>query len=366
MTLLTENHQSASRKLSRVLFGCRGQSAIKHNNMPYPTEYRQSESTKLSRVVVGCGMSHFYGEMWRISVIRQSGLRTVAFSGCRPNLAKVVASAKSQFRDWCLAFREFVDVEDTEPSNNFVMRFVRADPIAFCLAVQQPNLPSGSHSTGLSDTWSGTPLVLDRDSIPAQFNTIDTSTLVDSIGCLNILRATVPVLQQSPSSTLTTESYDRPFSEETVLLKYFLCQQPVFMYAVFGVAPLAHLTAVSPTGPLQDTAALLDFVGERPAPVRTQIVCKSTWVADSNITHMPQILFEKPIDTPFQSRPSVPFDELLTILFQVSGVILSRGSEMAARANQYGAIYRRNYTAASFAAFVVFFKTLFVQCLCVS
>jgi len=327
MTLLTENQQSASRKLSRVLFGCRGQSAIKRNNMPYPTEYRQSESTKLSRVVVGCGMSHFHGETWRISVIRQSGLRTVSFSGCRPHLAKVVASAKSQFRDWCLAFREFGDVEDTEPSNNFVMRFVRADPIAFCLAVQQPNLPSGSHSTGLSDTQSGTPLVLDRDSIPAQFNTIDTSTLVDSIGCLNILRATVPVLQQSPSSTLT---------------------------------------AVSPTGPLQDTAALLDFVGERPAPVRTQIVWKSTWVADSNITHMPQILFEKPIDTPFQSRPSVPFDELLTILFQVSGVILSRGSEMAARANQYGAIYRRNYTPTSFAAFVVFFKTLFVQCLCVS
>ena len=276
----------------------------------------------------------------------------------RVNLARVVASAKSQFRAWCVAFCEFIGIEHPEPSNKIVIRFVTADPIAFCLAIQQANSSSGTRSTGLSNTWSGTRLVIDRDSVPAKFNTIDTSTLVDSIGCIIILMATVPLLEQGPASTLTTESYDRPYSEETVLLKHFLCQNPAVMYALFGIAPLAYLTGISPTGLLQDTAILFDFAGERPAPVYTRIIWKSTWSADSTLNHLPNISFEKAMDIPFfQSRPPAQSDDLRHILIEVSAAMLSRSNELAARANQYGMIYSRRYTPASFAALVAFLKS---------
>jgi hypothetical protein len=54
------------------------------------------------------------------------------------NLGKVVASAKSQFRDWCLAFCDFVGraEQDSEPSAKMVIRFAVADPISFCMALQ--------------------------------------------------------------------------------------------------------------------------------------------------------------------------------------------------------------------------------------
>ena len=165
------------------------------------------------------------------------------------------------------------------------------------------------------------------------------------------------LLQAGPASTLTTESYSRPYSEETALLKFLLCQQPAFMYTVFGVAPLAQLTGVSTTGLLQNTLELLDFSGDRPGPVHTKIVWKSTWAADSNVTELPRISFEKPMYTPFQARPPAPSDELFHLLFRISGAMLSRGHEAAARANQQGVIYRRQYTPAAFAAFVAFLKT---------
>lgn len=275
------------------------------------------------------------------------------------DVAKVLASAKSQFRKWCVAFREFVAIDsDSEQSasNKLVIRFAAGDPIAFCLAVQQVNSPSETKFTGLSNTWSGTPLVIDRDSVPAQFNTIETSTLIDSIGCVNILLATVPLLHPGPASTLTTESYDRPFSEETVLLEHFLCKQPMFMFALFGVAPLAVLTGVSPMGRHQDTRILLDFTHKRHAPVHTQIVWKSTWSGDSNLTHLPKISLDTPLETPFHNRPVPPSDDLLRFMVSISVEMLSKRNETAARADEYGVIYRRHYTPASFAALIGLFK----------
>jgi hypothetical protein len=274
------------------------------------------------------------------------------------DLAKVLASAKSQFQEWCLAFRELVDSDSEQSaSNKLVVRFVAGDPIAFCLAVQQVNSLSDINFRGLSNTWSGTALVIDRDRVPAQFNTIETSTLVDSIGCVNILLATVPILQPGPASTLTTESYDRPYSEETVLLAHFLCQQAQFMYALFGVAPLADLTGVSPMGRFQDTRILLDFSRKRHAPIQTQIVWKSTWSGDSNLTHLPKFSLDTPLETPFHDRPVLPSDDLLHFMVVISVEMLSTLNEMKARADEYGVIYRRHYTPASFAALIGFFKT---------
>jgi hypothetical protein len=120
------------------------------------------------------------------------------------------------------------------------------------------------------------------------------------------------------------------------------------MHNVFRVAPVAFLTAVSTIGLLQDAATLVDFAGDRPAPVLTQIVWKSTWAGDSKVTEPPKISFDD---------DSGKFDDLPEILFSVCKEMLSPGNEMAARANQYGQIYRHSYTPASVAAFIAFLKT---------
>jgi hypothetical protein len=126
----------------------------------------------------------------------------------------------------------------------------------------------------LSSTWSGTPIVINEEDRITQFNTIDTTTLVDDVGAVNILLATVPLLQPGPATTLTTQSYAEPWTEEPGRLNHLLCGNRVFMYHVFGIAPLSYVTCTSPIGLLQDTPALLSGVGERSASVTSQIVWK--------------------------------------------------------------------------------------------
>jgi hypothetical protein len=115
--------------------------------------------------------------------------------------AAVATSAKKQFEDWCKAFLRSKDC--------IVIRFVVVDAITLCIALQPgPKMPSTA--------WSESELVF--DDLPLQFNVIDTSTLCDHVGAINILVATVPLMQKSPATTIQMESTSHPWSEETLLL----------------------------------------------------------------------------------------------------------------------------------------------------
>ena len=110
---------------------------------------------------------------------------------------KTVASAKAQFKAWCDAFRKSIP--------RIVIKLVIADPLAVCFALSACQHPSSP--------WSE----LHLES--ALFNVIDTSCLVDRVGGINLLVATVPLLQSSPSASIHMESTNQPWSEETMLLK---------------------------------------------------------------------------------------------------------------------------------------------------
>jgi hypothetical protein len=263
----------------------------------------------------------------------------------RNNLEKVVAYAKGQFRAWCETFRDFV--ESSAGEGKLVMRFAAADPITFCVALQK-SLPNSifKNFTGLSSTWSGTPIVInDKDRI-TQFNTIDTTTLIDEVGCINILLATVPLLRPGPATTLTTQSYRQPWNEETTLLTNYLCGHPVFMYHVFGIAPLSYVTCTSPIGHLQDTVALMWTLGEGASSVISQIVWKFPWGGDSNVTKPTKVYVHGPELQNIISE----------ILMQMHGNLRAVILEELVSPEYFAKVHRRRYNPASFAALLAFAK----------
>jgi hypothetical protein len=199
---------------------------------------------------------------------QQSGNQSIA-------AAAVATSAKKQFEDWCKAFLRSKD--------SIVIRFVVADPITLCVA-----LKSGRKMP--STPWSESMLVFDE--LPLQFNVIDTSTLCDHVGAVNILVATVPLMQNSPVTTIQMESTSRPWSEETLILQQFLLSDVTFMCNVLGLAPIPYLTGITTRGLLQDVPILFDFSGDRPAPGLRRVVWKIPSSGDSRITEPPTLTFD--------------------------------------------------------------------------
>ena len=115
---------------------------------------------------------------------------------------RVILAAKMQFKAWCSAFQRVI----RENRSGIVIRFAVADPVPFCFALQQRSaLLHVKMFANHSRHWSGTELSLDGDPYlqntsnpaPMLFNVIDASFLIDQIGFINLLVATVPLLEFS-------------------------------------------------------------------------------------------------------------------------------------------------------------------------
>lgn len=201
----------------------------------------------------------------------------------------VVAAAKNQFGDWCKAFLRHFDVPDRHRN---VLRFVFADPQAVCIALKQRK-SSRRVLANHSAPWSGTQLVFDIGDIPNTFNVIDTCYLCDHIGALNILVASIPLMEVSPASTIQMESTSRPWSVEVHLLQQFLVSHDTMtMCNLLGVAPLPYLTGVTTRGLSQDLPMLFDFWKERPAPGLNRVVWKIPSQGDSRVTEKMRLSFD--------------------------------------------------------------------------
>jgi hypothetical protein len=117
---------------------------------------------------------------------------------------RAMQAAISQLSAWCDSFRK--------ASSRLTVRYVNSDAIAFCHVLQH------HHAYGESDTahwyrnmWTHASLVLDTEDYksdgvaPTSFDVIDTSNLLDHVGCLNILAATASLIRRKPASVLRTE-----------------------------------------------------------------------------------------------------------------------------------------------------------------
>jgi len=122
----------------------------------------------------------------------------------------LVASSMAQFASWWSSFKRRLA---TGSKANIIIRFFVGETLAFCRALNVCKELKVTDTGVYASPWSGIQIRLDLEDYggtspvaPLAFNVIDTSNLTDHTGLLNILIATVPLLQRKPWSVLHTNT----------------------------------------------------------------------------------------------------------------------------------------------------------------
>ncbi|KAA1466938.1 hypothetical protein DENSPDRAFT_61383 [Dentipellis sp. KUC8613] len=122
----------------------------------------------------------------------------------------IVKAAKSEFSEWCTAFRRCV--ASTSASPRLMIRVIVADATIACRAFTafaltgtlKLDVPVAQFKTQVIDLSEDEYTI---SGAPTSFNVIETSNLVDHLGLLNVLTVAVPLLSHSTQSrVLYTES----------------------------------------------------------------------------------------------------------------------------------------------------------------
>lgn len=155
-----------------------------------------------------------------------------------------------QFQSWCNAFRRAVR-ESQRPKNPGVrIRFFVGDANGFCIGLNR--LQDGKIVNWYSRPWSAQALYIDGDdSLPTSFNVIDTSTIIENVGLLNLFPNVIPLLQVT-TSVLYTSMLLRNVKDESNLLNKILCADVASMCTFLGIVPTAYVTGVTTVAYLQD------------------------------------------------------------------------------------------------------------------
>jgi len=167
------------------------------------------------------------------------------------HLHKVVEAARLQFQAWSTSFRRCA-------RHDLTLRFFAGDALAFCHTLQHKMITRDDISAHwYRGPYQLEPLVLDSEDYassgkaPLSFNVIDTSNLVDHVGAINVLVAASPLLENSISATLYTESIAKREESHKALIDKLLCGHLPTISILLGLFPLEYwtnATAISATG----------------------------------------------------------------------------------------------------------------------
>ncbi|KAF9476997.1 hypothetical protein BDN70DRAFT_838433 [Pholiota conissans] len=160
----------------------------------------------------------------------------------------LVESAKSQFSAWCSAFKTRLSFDEAA---RITIRFHVGEALAFSqalhIAKEQKTTKTGIHA----QSWGGPPIMLDEEDYglsstnpaPLLFNVIETSNLSDHVGVVNLLVATVPILQRKPWSIIHTSTLLRldPKNLPKSALSNSACGDVPTFSMLLGVIPSPHL-----------------------------------------------------------------------------------------------------------------------------
>ena len=154
-------------------------------------------------------------------------------------LEESIKIAKGQFGQWCLTWAK------AARSGRVKVLVHCGDAIAFCHGLQNVE---NSQIPLFNSLWRSEQFVVAKDGAegpPKKFDVIDTSNLVDSVGMLAVLPATVPLLETRPTSMLYTETLLQAALKTSDALQEMLCFEPTTIFAILGVAPVGYLTKVT-------------------------------------------------------------------------------------------------------------------------
>ncbi|KAL1595943.1 hypothetical protein SLS60_009633 [Paraconiothyrium brasiliense] len=160
-------------------------------------------------------------------------------------------AALTQFEAWTKAFRFM--------RKQIVLRFSHSDAIALCSVLQHRKdefAASGTHC--YRKTWSYQPIELDtkeygpQGTAPTVFDVIDTSNLVDHLGSLNMLSATVALLAKQGSSVIRTEMLVPKEEDGSISAKAMLCGNLPDVALLLGLRPVHFYSEASGTWTTDD------------------------------------------------------------------------------------------------------------------
>jgi hypothetical protein len=172
-----------------------------------------------------------------------------------PEFNKTIVLEMIELLEWCDSFQDFVQ-RSRKGGNFLLIRVFVGDPCAFCFALDQRRANAVfSPLTSYVRPWVGKLVELDgscytgQTKVPAplSFNVIDGSDAIDTFGLLNLLISVIPLLQPSPSSTISTDTrfwWGRDHEKEPELLARLLCGNVGNVCSLLGVAPISYLTGI--------------------------------------------------------------------------------------------------------------------------
>ncbi|KAI1385797.1 uncharacterized protein F4822DRAFT_432655 [Hypoxylon trugodes] len=167
-----------------------------------------------------------------------------------------VNAAKTQFREWVAAFRDF-------PQHNITLRFAVSNPLSFGHGLQSiSTLQSGSKCL-FRRQLDAAPLEFDSTiyaTAPTRFDVIDTSNISDYTATLNVLLAAAPLLKASASSTLWTETIGRTKQTAREQFDSVLCGHTPTMSLLLGLSPADYWTNATTMSDVDEQ--LLNNAGE--------------------------------------------------------------------------------------------------------
>jgi hypothetical protein len=158
---------------------------------------------------------------------------------------KAMHASICQLSAWSNSFRK--------AASRLIVRYVNSDAVAFCHILQH-HITHGESDTAhwYRNMWTHASLVLDTVDYeqgglaPTSFDVIDTSNLLDHVGCLNILAATAALIRRKPASMLRTEMLLPPELDVADSAKTLLCGDLPTVAALLGLKPVQHWTSTTP------------------------------------------------------------------------------------------------------------------------
>jgi len=154
----------------------------------------------------------------------------------------IVQSAFDQFSSWCTSLKDAI-------STHITIRLFVGEALPFCQALHTCR-ELGQVDTGVyTRPWAGLQIKFTTaeyaptspNPAPLRFNVIETRNLAKDVGLLNILVATIPLLQQKSQSVLRTNTI-LPLDATHISLANEACADIPTISLLLGIAPSFHLS----------------------------------------------------------------------------------------------------------------------------
>jgi len=155
----------------------------------------------------------------------------------------LVDCARSQLRGWVTSFGMFLGKQP----GMIAIRLFCGKALRFCQALAEYRVTGSVSEDQAVAPWSTTPLIFDgpdyapgNASTPLTFNVIETSNLVDHVGLYNVLIATAPLLSETHSATLFTETLLCVRDDATKSFNQQLCADLPTTGVLLGLLPTSY------------------------------------------------------------------------------------------------------------------------------